>query len=71
MIDPKYDYYDFDADLAEGGIQKYSSEELAEWVAKAPRRVQDESKLSEGVSMLLAERRRLLEAPEEQGGEEI
>ena len=67
MIDPKYDYYDFDADLAEGGIQKYSSEELAEWVAKAPRRAQEAPEESEGVMILLRQRERLLEAAREEG----
>ena len=56
----RYDYYEFD--LEGSRLYEMSFEELAEWVAKAPRRVQDESKLSGGVSMLLAERRRLLEA---------
>ena len=37
-------------------------EELAERVAKAPRRPQDASKVSRGVMVLLEQRRRLLEA---------
>ena len=65
----QYDYYEFD--LEGSRLYEMSFEEREEWLGKATRKPQDEQKLSEGVMMLLAERRRLLEAPEEQGGEEI
>jgi hypothetical protein len=62
MQKDQYDYYVFD--LEGSNLYEMSFEEREEWLAKAPRRVQDESKLSEGVMMLLAERRRLLERRE-------
>ena len=56
----QYDYYEFD--LEGSNLYEMSLEEREEWLAKAPRRVQDASKVSEGVMMLLEQRRRLLEA---------
>ena len=56
----RYDYYEFD--LEGSNLYEMSFEELAEWLAKAPRRVQDASKVSRGVMVLLEQRRRLLEA---------
>ena len=56
----RYDYYEFD--LEGSNLYEMSLEEREEWVAKATRKPQDASKVSEGVMMLLAQRRRLLEA---------
>ena len=56
----QYDYYEFD--LEGSNLYEMSLEEREEWLAKAPRRVQDASKVSEGVRTLLEQRRRLLEA---------
>ena len=59
-MDSKYDYYEFD--LEGYRLYEMSLEEREEWLGKATRRPQDASKVSEGVMMLLAQRRRLLEA---------
>ena len=56
----QYDYYEFD--LEGSNLYEMSLEEREEWLAKAPRRVQDASKVSEGVRTLLEQHRRLLEA---------
>ena len=66
-----YDYYEFDWDLLKGGIPLFSPEELAEWIGSGrARRVQEaseESDLSDGVLLLMRQRRRLQEA---KGGQE-
>ena len=63
-----YDYYEFDWDLLEGGIPHFSPEELAEWIGSGrARRLQEASEESEGVKLLLEQRRRLQEA---KGGQE-
>ena len=56
----RYDYYEFD--LEGSNLYELSFEEREEWLGRATRKPQDESKLSEGVMMLLEQRRRLLEA---------
>ena len=47
----RYDYYEFD--LEGSNLYEMSLEEREEWLAKAPRRVQDASKVSEGVKTLV------------------
>ena len=67
-----YDYYEFDYDLLEGGIPRFSPEELAEWIGSGrARRVQEaseESDLSAGVLLLLRQREQNLKA---RGKEEL
>ena len=60
--DQNFDYYEFDPDLFEGGIQKYDLEATRKIITKGARRLRDESDLSAGVMLLLRQRRRLQEA---------
>ena len=60
--DQNFDYFEFDPDLFEGGIEKYDYEATRKIITKGARRLQDESDLSAGVMLLLRQRRRLQEA---------
>ena len=59
-------YYEFDLDLFEGGIEKYDFEATRKIIAKGARRLQEASEESEGVMMLMRQRRRLQEAKSEE-----
>jgi hypothetical protein len=65
--DQNFAYYEFDLDLFEGGIEKYDLEATRKIIAKGARRLQEASEESEGVMLLLEQRRRLQEA---KGGQE-